>query len=184
MIGGGHNALQKTYDAFFKVKILKQSTGAVKMPVTVSFVPTFAIGSAKSTDADNFDPSIIKSGETVKIGDRLSYVLQLLIGRKFSEGFSLQIMPTFIHADNISFNHFKDGIYKRDIFAIGVAGNQKISKRMSLNAEYYYQLPGSEAHCPQCCGIWHGHRNRGTCFSIAIYKFDRANGKIFYYRNR
>ena len=72
-------------------------------------------------------------------------VLQLLIGRKFSEGFSLQIMPTFIHTDNISYTHFKDNIYKDDIFAIGTGGSLKISKRMSLNAEYYYQLPGSQA---------------------------------------
>jgi len=145
MIGGAHSALRKTYDAFFKLKILKQSEGTAKMPITVSFVPTFAIASAKSTDADNFDPTMIKSGETVKMSDRLSYVLQLLIGRKFSEGFSMQIMPTFVRTDNISFDHFKDGTYKRDIFAIGVAGAQKISKRMRVNAEYYYQLPGSAA---------------------------------------
>ena len=47
MIGGGHNAWQKTYDAFFKVKLLRQSTGAVNMPVTVSFVTTAAINTVK-----------------------------------------------------------------------------------------------------------------------------------------
>ena len=139
MVGIGHNSLQKTYDGFFKVKILRQSAGAVKMPVTVSFVPTFAISTTKPGDF-GFEPS----DSLAKI-DRLSYVLQLLIGRKFSEGLSLQIMPTFIHADNTSFNHIKNDIYKRDIFAIGIGGQQKISKRMSLNAEYYYQLPDTKA---------------------------------------
>jgi len=139
MIGGGHNAWQKTYDAFLKIKLLRQSTGVVKMPVTVSFVPTIAISTIKSGDF-GFDPS-----DTASKKDRVSYVLQLLIGRKFSEGFSLQIMPTFIYTDNISFNHFKGNTYKRDIFAIGIGGRQKISKKMSINAEYYYQLPGTKA---------------------------------------
>ena len=140
MIGGGHNAWQKTYDAFFKLKILRQSTGNINMPVTVSFVPTFAVNTLKARDIDPGD----KPDPDAK-SDGLSYVFQLLIGRKFSEGFSLQLMPTFIHADNISYNHFKDNIYKRDLFAIGIAGREKISKRMSINAEYYYQLPGSKA---------------------------------------
>ncbi len=101
MIGGGHNAWQKTYDAFFKVKILRQSTGVHNMPVTVSFVPTIALNTQKAAD---IDPSS-KPNPGAKI-DPVSYAFQLLIGRKFSEGFSLQLMPTFIHTDNISFNHY------------------------------------------------------------------------------
>jgi hypothetical protein len=140
MIGVGHNAYLKTYDAFFKLKILKQSKGAVNMPFTVSFVPTISINTVKSSD---FGYDFSDSTETKK--GRASYTFQLLIGRKFSEGFSLQLMPTYIHADNISFNHYKDNMYIRDIVAIGIAGRQKISKRMSINAEYYYQLPNTES---------------------------------------
>ncbi|MEP6950884.1 MAG: DUF5777 family beta-barrel protein [Ginsengibacter sp.] len=139
MIGGGHNAWQKTYDAFFKWKILRQSSGAVNMPVTVSLVSTFAISTIKSGDF-GFEPS-----DSLAKTDRLSYVFQLLIGRKFSEGLSLQLMPTFIRTDNVSFNHFKDNTYKRNILAIGIAGKQSISRKMSINAEYYYQLPGTKA---------------------------------------
>jgi hypothetical protein len=139
MIGGGHDAWQKTYDGFFKVKLLKQSSGTVHMPVTMSFVATFAVSTIKAGDF-GFEPSDSFSNK-----DRMSYVLQLLIARKFSERFSLQLMPTFIRTDNISFNHFKGGSYKRDIFAIGIGGKQKISKRMSLNGEYYYQLPDTKA---------------------------------------
>ncbi len=133
MVGVGHSAYQKTYDAFFKIKILSQSTGAIEMPVAVSFVPTVAINELKPNDF----PVKLDSGVGIQ---RASYVLQLLVGRKFSEGFSLQVMPTFIHADNISFdNHIRP-----NIFAVGVGGRQKISKRMSVNAEYYYQLPDTK----------------------------------------
>jgi hypothetical protein len=129
MAGIGHSTYQKTYDAFLKFRILKQSTGAVYMPVTVSFVPTIAINTLRQFDS-------VKTN----FRDRVSSVFQLLIARKFSEKFALQIMPTFIHADKISFNHIK-----HNIFAIGIGARHRISKRMNLNAEYYYQLPDTKA---------------------------------------
>lgn len=135
MVGIAHSGYQKTYDGFFKVKLLKQSTGAVNMPISVSFAPTVTISTLKR---EQIDPSVkLDPGENL---ERASYVLQLLIARKFSEGFSLQISPTFIHADNMSYYH-----PDRDIFAIGIAGRQKISKRLAVNAEYFYQLPGTQA---------------------------------------
>ncbi len=133
MIGGGHSGFQKTYDLFSKIKILSQSTGVVRSPFTLSFVPTITINTLKQ---DEF-PVKPDSGETIK---RFSYVLQLLIARKFTEEFSLQIMPTLIHPDNVSFLHSK-----KNILALGIAGREKISKRMSLIAEYYFQLPDDKA---------------------------------------
>lgn len=129
MVGIGHSTYQKTYDAFFKIKLLSQSAGAVNMPVTLSFVSVIAINTLKQFDT-------VKT----KFGDRVSQVYQLLIARKFSEELALQIMPTFIHADKISFNHLR-----QNIFAIGIGGRHRISKRININAEYYYQLPDTKA---------------------------------------
>src|SRR6185312_1485602 len=135
MIGIAHSGYNKTYDAFFKLRLLRQSKGAVNAPVTISFVPTLAISTLKPSQ---IDPAV-KPDPTSEIR-RASYVFQLLVARKFSEGFALQLMPTFVHADNISFFHNKN-----DIFAIGIAGTQKLSKRINFNAEYYYQLPDMKA---------------------------------------
>ena len=139
MIGAGHSVYQKTYDAFLKMKLLAQSTGRVEMPVTVSFVPTVAVNTLKQFD-----------GGKTQFNDRLSYVFQLLVARKFSENFSLQFMPTFIHADNISFLHAD-----QNIAAIGIAATHRISKRMNINGEYYYRLNdrGSAAHNVLSFGI-------------------------------
>ncbi len=128
MAGIGHSTYQKTYDAFIKIKLLSQSTGAINMPVTLSFVPVIAINTLKQFDT-------VKT----KFNDRISQVYQILIARKFSEEFALQIMPTFIHADKISFNHIT-----QNIFAIGIGGRHRISKRININGEYYYQLPGTK----------------------------------------
>lgn len=129
MIGVGHSTYQKTYDAFLKFRILRQSTGAVNIPVTVSFVPVVAVNTLKQFDS-------VKTN----FNDRVSMVYQILIARKFSENLALQIMPTLIHADKISFNHVK-----QNIVAVGIGGRQRLSKRINLNAEYYYQLPGTKA---------------------------------------
>lgn len=127
MVGVGRSTFEKTFDAFFKYKILRQSRGNHAMPVTVSYVPTVALKTQKWDDP----------GEKNYFSSRLFYTHQLIIGRKMSDGLSLQVMPTFIHRNLAA--RVSD---PNDILAIGVGGRQKLSKRISFNAEYYYQLPG------------------------------------------
>ena len=134
MIGVAHSGYNKTYDAFFKWRISQQSTGDQHAPISISFVTTVATNTLKP---EQIDPAV--KPPTTKI-ERTSYVLQILIARKFSEGFALQLMPSFVHTDNISFFHTNP-----NVLAIGIAGRQKLSKRVNLNAEYYYQLPDMKA---------------------------------------
>ena len=127
MVGIGRSTFEKTYDAFFKLKLFRQSNGRRKMPFTISYVPTIALKTLKYEDPDR------KNYYT----SRLYFSHQLLIGRKFSEGTSLQLMPTYIHR-----NLVKYAAESNDLFAIGIGGRQKITRRVSINAEYYYQVPG------------------------------------------
>jgi hypothetical protein len=129
MIGVGHSTYQKTYDAFLKFRLLRQSSGRISMPVTVSFVPVVAINTLRQFDSVH-----------TPFSHRVSTVLQLLIARKFSEKLALQLMPSFVHTDDISFFH-----PKRNVVAIGAGGRYSISKRVSLNAEYFYRVPGTKA---------------------------------------
>lgn len=129
MIGIGRSTYQKTYDAFVKYKLLRQSSGKVNMPITLSYVATTGLNSLKWADPErkNFFSS------------RLYYTHQLLIGRKFSEGTSLQLMPSLVH-QNLAID--KDD--PNDMLSLGFGGRQKLSRRVSFNAEYYYQLPGNK----------------------------------------
>lgn len=126
MVGIGRSTYQKTYDAFFKLKILRQSTGQKNMPITLSYVPTVALKTLR------FEDPTIKNYYT----SRLSFSHQLIIGRKLSESTSLQIMPTFVHQNLVT-----GADDPNDIYAIGVGGRQKLTKRVSFNFEYYYQIP-------------------------------------------
>lgn len=76
MIGVGHSTYQKTYDAFFKAKVLRQSKGQVSMPVTITLVAAVALNSLHAADF-YAKPD---SGVAVK---RASYVLQALIEESF-----------------------------------------------------------------------------------------------------
>lgn len=126
MVGFGRNSFEKIYDGFVKFKILRQSTGKVNMPITLAYVADLQIKTLKfeNPERENYFSS------------RLYYTHQLLIGRKFSEGFSAQIMPTLVHRNLVPTVNDKN-----DVVAIGVAARQKISNRVALTAEYYYVLP-------------------------------------------
>jgi len=126
MVGLGRSSFEKTYDGFMKYKILRQSKGNVNMPVTLSWYSSMAVTTLKFPDEtrENYFSS------------RMSYTHQLLVGRKFSENFTLQLMPTLVHR-----NLTKNEDEKNDVYAIGIAARQKLTKRLAINVEYFYLLP-------------------------------------------
>jgi hypothetical protein len=126
--GVGRSSLQKTYDNFLKYKLLRQTHGG--MPVTVVAYTNMAITTADKSN-DN---------RTIKFEHRLTYTNQLLIARKFNKKLSLQLSPTHIHRNVVATPQDQN-----DVFAMGLGGRYKIFKRVSVNAEYFYLLPGKTA---------------------------------------
>lgn len=126
MVGVGRSTYEKTYDGFLKYKILRQSTGKVNMPVTASYFASTSVNTLKWADPNrkNYFTS------------RLNFVHQLIIGRKLNNSTSIQLSPSLVHR-----NLVKDKSVKNDVFAIGIGGRQKLTSRVSLNAEYFYVLP-------------------------------------------
>lgn len=129
-VGVGRGSFEKTYDGFIKYKFLRQSTGKRKMPITAALLLTSAVQTLKwaNPERENYFSS------------RMYYTSQLIIGRKFSESFSLQLSPTMVHR-----NLIKTNAEKNDVYALGAAGRIKLSKRLALNAEYIYLLPDQVA---------------------------------------
>ncbi len=125
MIGVGRSSFEKAYDAFFKYKLLKQGIGKKSFPISVSL-----FGSTVYRSVDDFEP-----GNEPSESDRLFYTTQLLLARKFSPGFSLQIMPSYIHRNSVAIEEDP-----HDIFALGIGGRIKLTKRISINGEYHYTL--------------------------------------------
>lgn len=131
-VGFGRNSVDKTMDGYMRYKVLQQSKGAANMPVTVTAFVNAAIRmSPKKEDATY----------SITAEDRMSYTSQLLIARKFTQSFSLQVMPTFVHKNTV------DGkIEKNDTFLVGAGGRVKVSRSISLTSEYYYRVGIDEAN--------------------------------------
>lgn len=128
MLAAGRSTWQKTYDAGFKVKLLRQSSGQVNMPVSLSYAAGMALNSSRwaNPERKNFFSS------------RLSYYHQLLIARKFSPGVSLQLSPTVIHKNLVPTRDDRN-----TSFAMGAGGRFKLTQRASFNAEYFF-YPSSQ----------------------------------------
>jgi opacity protein-like surface antigen len=129
-VGIGRSSVRKTFDGSIKAKILRQSTGAKKMPLTMTLFANTAITSLKweETERTNYFTS------------RMEYAFQLLLARKFGSRLSLQLMPTMIHRNFVE--TIED---QNDVFAIGAGGRIKVSNRVAITGEYYYLLPGKTA---------------------------------------
>ena len=123
-IGIGRSTLDKTVDGFLKYRAIRQSTGAHAVPVSVTLFGSAAVTTLHYRD--NMDHTL---------GLRTTYAYQALIARKFSTDLSLQLMPTLLHRNLV----MGEG-EKNDVYALGGGGRYKLSKRFSLNAEYYAVL--------------------------------------------
>ena len=125
MAGVGRGTYEKAFDGFLKFSLLRQSRGDRNMPVTVSYLASTAINSLKWEQEGSLN-----------FWDRVTYVHQLLIARKFNERFSFEINPTFVHRNMVPAE-----LDPNDIWSVGAGTRFKLTKRFSLNAEYYYVVP-------------------------------------------
>ena len=84
------------------------------------------VGTMKWTDPNrvNFETS------------RLAYYYQVMIARKFSESFTLQITPSVVRTNLVPLETDKN-----DIYSIGIGGRLKLSKRVSFIWDYHFILP-------------------------------------------
>lgn len=129
-IGIGRSTFQKTYDGFVKYKVLRQSQGIRKMPVSLSYYASSSINSLKWEDMGFGDQN------NNLFSSRMAFTQQLLIARKFSSSLSIQLMPTYLHKNLVPTTRDQN-----DIFSMGIGGRIKITRRMSINAEYFYTPP-------------------------------------------
>lgn len=111
------------YEAWAKFKLLRQQTGVKNIPVSVALFSLGNINTAKDPD-HSF------------AGNKMAFMNQLLISRKFSDKISLQLMPAWIH-----FNIVPYGINNsNEVFSLGLAGKYKATSNLNLTLEYSRQL--------------------------------------------
>lgn len=86
-IGVGRSTLDKEFDGFIKIRALRQSTGPGSFPVSIVLITGATVWTLPWTDPTRDN----------KFSSRVGYYHVIIVGRKFSEAFSLQLSPTMVH---------------------------------------------------------------------------------------
>ena len=130
-VGLGRSVYQKTVDGFLKYRILQQTEGKGRnIPVSMVWFSSIGINGLKWAD-----PTI-----PYEFKHRIAYTHQVLIARKFSSNFSMQLMPTLVH-----FNLVQSQEDANQIYAMGFGARYKVHKRVALSAEAYPMINRHQA---------------------------------------
>ncbi|HAT64302.1 MAG TPA: hypothetical protein DCS66_06830 [Flavobacteriaceae bacterium] len=134
-IGVARSSFQKKYGIHAKYRLVQQENDG--FPFTI-------VGYNLVTINTSLDKDLLPK---LEFADRVNYVNQILISRKFSEDFSFLIAPTHVQENlatrsfvEISDTEFENYDEENNQFAVGVGGRYKLTKRWSLNMDYGIHL--------------------------------------------
>lgn len=122
--GVGRSSYEKVYDGFIKYKLLRQ-TLSNKIPVTI----TLFSGIYYTTMDDPLEGTGALFYQYKS--SRISYATQIIIARKFSKKFTLQVSPTWIHYNIVEY--LEDS---NELYCVGFAGRWKATNRLAITFEY------------------------------------------------
>ncbi len=112
-----------SYEGWLKFRIIRQQTGERNIPVTVGWYSMANVNAAKDPDKGF-------------AGNKFAFLNQLLISRKFSDKFSLQLMPTWIHFNVVPYGSNNSN----EVFSMGMAAKYKATSTLNLTLEYARQF--------------------------------------------
>lgn len=141
--GLGRATVDEYFNGFIKLSPIRQSKGKWAMPVSASLYLA-----AMTTTMDYPDPTWL-----VDAIHRRSFVAQLLVARKFAPWLSLQVSPTFVHRNMVATPQDPNRI-----FALGMGGRVKFTRRAALSVEYFWLkdrnlLTGPQRYNPLSIGL-------------------------------
>jgi hypothetical protein len=128
------SGFQETIDSGIKYRLVSQEKEG--FPFTIVGFNSLAINAEMKKE--NYPK--------LEFENRLSYVTQLLISRKFTDKLSLEIAPSYFHENTLkdilddNGNVVLPNPQSNDQFAIGIGGRYKFAKRWAFNMDYAAHL--------------------------------------------
>lgn len=122
-LGMSRESLRQTYAGAIKARIFPN------LPFRLAAYSTVNLNAALSKEAYPL----------MKFYDRLSYATQLLAAKAITSDFSVEIAPTFVR-QNLVLEPFQ----AHEQMALGLGGRYKLTKRLSLNADYVHNFSRHE----------------------------------------
>ncbi|MGC4232488.1 MAG: DUF5777 family beta-barrel protein [Niabella sp.] len=125
MIGVGRSTLGKELDGLIKYRAIQQAINGA--PVSLIVLAGTTLTTQKFAEGAKY----------TETKHRMAWYSQLIIGRKFSERFSLQLSPTYVHRNLVPVTTDYN-----DTYALGIGSRLKISKRVACVADYHLIASG------------------------------------------
>jgi hypothetical protein len=126
-VGIGRSSELKTIDASAKIRLKRQSKGSKEFPFTIATNSAIFIKQYRWSETNE---------EAFEMSNQLSFSHQLLIARKINRDLSVQLSPTLVHYNLVNYAE------KNDRISLGFGARQKLTNRISVNAEYFMQING------------------------------------------
>jgi hypothetical protein len=128
-IAAGYSTQNSIVDGFLKYGLVYQKNhGSI---VSLTLLQTATHRNLEGAPANSYAGT---TSNDLGFLDELAFTSQVLIARKFSRHFSLQITPTYIHRNTSILNG------DIDQYAVGIGGRYKVANHVSVVSEYYYLL--------------------------------------------
>jgi hypothetical protein len=165
-LGFSRHTLNKNYEFTAKYKFANQEVNG--FPVTIVGYNTMDINSQLSED----------EFPELQTSNRFAFSTQLPISRKFSNSFSAELNPIYIHK-----NLYEPMFEESDNFLLALGGRYKLSKRISLNMEYAFRLNAREKNLyqnPATIGL--DIETGGHVFQL-VFSNSQAMNDITYFTN-
>jgi len=118
-IGMGRTTFKKELDGFIKWRPVRQAIGG--SPISWVLVAGISAYTFKNTDPQ----------KEITLSSRMGCYYQSIFGRKFSERLSFQLSPTLVHRNEVEPGDVND------IYALGIGGRFKLSKRTAFVVDYF-----------------------------------------------
>ena len=165
MAGIGRSTNKKELDAFAKYRLIHQATGPGSLPFSLLVTAGGSMTLLKFADTSrkNYFTS------------RLGFYGQVILGRKFSEGLTVQVMPTIVHRNLVPTTEDPN-----DLVSVGMGTRIKLSRRISFNVDYYYRLnPNKNDGTKNPLSIGFDIETGGHVFQVHFTNAVGMNEKVF-----
>lgn len=126
-VGVGRSTLNKELDGFIKYRPVRQ--GVDGFPFSIVWVSGIALHTMPWANPDRKN----------YFSSRLAYYHEVIIGCKFTDGFSLQVSPIMVHRNLVTGANDDN-----NTFALGIGSRLKLSKRIAFVADYHPIVSGRE----------------------------------------
>ncbi|MEP0265847.1 DUF5777 family beta-barrel protein [Dokdonia sp.] len=133
-IGTGYGTGYRSVDVFGKYRLFYQRDTGNKFPFSITLFQGGVYRGKSSLKGKLYEEDDPTTMVEISAENKFATTTQLLISRKISRNFSLQIAPTYVY-------RAEDKLIEDNSphhFSLGFGGRYKVSNHLSIVSEYYY----------------------------------------------